>query len=1465
MNNIKNTGLYDESFEHDACGIGAIVSIDGIKSHKIVEDALNILIHLEHRGGTGAESNSGDGAGILVQIPHEYFSSLDLGFKIGCEGSYGVAQIFTSKNETIKNKSFEIVLNRLNDVKLKALGIRKVPFNSLELGMQAKNSLPGIYQFFIDRPEGETELEFERHLYLARRLIEKEALKLELSDFYICSMSAKTIVYKGMLVSTQVQNFYVDLSDIKFKSAIATVHSRFSTNTFPSWSKAHPYRMICHNGEINTIKGNVNGVMAREGLFKSDIYKDNLKDLLPVIANPSSDSAMVDNFIEFLVMNGRSIEEAIMLLIPEPWTKDTKMDKKLRDYYEFNSTFMEPWDGPSAIIFTDGVKLGATLDRNGLRPTRYCLKKDNTIVIYSETGSLNIDDNDIVYKKRLEPGKMLLIDTKEKRIIPNEDIKLKYASKYPYSEYIKNIIKLSDDSFSIIPNIDDDRFNDLCTFFKYTNEDINNAIVYQVNNQNDKTVAMGYDKPLPVLRKNVGLLYDYFMQNFAQVTNPPIDSIRENNITSQRIYVGKEENLIHPTAKNANRIKLKTPIISLDELNQVKAISKIITSEVFITYDPKQQNLASAIENICTNVADLINNGSSVIILSDRMASKKNIAIPSMLICSAVHTYLTNKSLRTHASLILDSYEPREIHHFACLVGYGVTAVCPRLVYEIINRKIKSGAIKMSYSEAVDNYIKSNTKGITKIMSKMGISTIQSYNGAQIFEALGLSYELVLKYFPGTRSAVSGIGIKEIEADLLKRHHNLNCEDKNEILIDKKAVELLQESTENGDYELFKEYSKHINSKIFNLHNLFKLEGKNSISINDVEPASEIVKRFSVGAMSFGAISKEAHETLARAMNKIKGMSNCGEGGEDPSRYDTDQNSKIKQVASGRFGVTIEYLNSAEEIQIKVAQGAKPGEGGNLPKNKVYPWIAYARHSIPGVQLISPPPHHDIYSIEDLAQLIYDLRSANPQAKISVKLVSEAGVGTIASGVVKAGANKILISGFNGGTGAAPRTSVSHAGMPFEIGLSEAHQTLIMNDLRSRVKLETDGKLLTGFDVIIAAILGADLYSFSSAPLITIGCKMLKVCNLNTCPFGVATQNEKLRHNFKGKEENVINFMYFIAEEVREYLALLGYKTLNEIIGHVELIHPLSMNGLDFSNLLYNPETKNKTSVHFEKYKDVNMLNTLDSKKIIPLCEDSLKNGRKSVISLNIENTNRALGTYLSGYIIRNKIKLQKDTIIINCYGNAGNSLGAFLTNGITLNVIGDANDYVGKGLSGGTIIVRPSENFNAHEETNIVSGNVCLYGATSGDAYFAGGCGERFGVRLSGARAIAISIGNHGCEYMTGGEAIILDKIGHNFASGMSGGICFIKNTKENLENINKELVSIYDLNENDLLYLKQRIDDFCKRTNSLYAKDILKNIKINDFVKIIPNDYYNMLKLLDKYKDEENFELKAFEEAIR
>lgn len=1461
----RKIGLYDEGYEHDACGIGAIASVDGKKTHQLIEDALSILIHLEHRGGTGAENNSGDGAGILFQIPHEFFKKIDLGFNIGQEGDYGVAQVFISKNEHYKEEAINIIKDKLSKAKLELLGIRMVPYNDLDLGESAKSCMPLICQFFIKKPEYEDSNAFERHLYLSRRLIEKEVLDKKLQDFYVCSMSSRTIVYKGMLVSTQVQDFYVDLNDTSLKSAIATVHSRFSTNTFPSWGKAHPYRMICHNGEINTIRGNVNGVKAREGLFKSEIYKDNLEDILPVIATASSDSAMLDNFIEFLVMNGRSIEEAIMLLIPEPWTKDKKMNKDLRAYYEFNSTFMEPWDGPAAIIFTDGIKLGATLDRNGLRPARYAYLKDNRIVIYSETGSLPIDESQIIYKKRLEAGKILLIDTKEKKIISNDEIKEKYSKAHPYKEYVKQIIKLEEHKTSLKANLNDEEYEYLLKVFKYTKEDINQAIVYLANNVSDKTVAMGYDKPLAVLRKNMPLLYDYFQQDFAQVTNPPIDLERENNVSSQRIYVGREENLIHPTEKNARRIKLKTPIISLNELVDIKSIKDLKVEEVFITYDPNQVNLERAIDDICYKVEDLINNDASVIVLSDRNASPSSVAIPAMLISSAVHAYLTKKSIRTHASLILDSFEPREIHHFACLVGYGVTAICPRFAYEIIDRSVKSGAIKLSYEDAVDNYISGITKGITKIMSKMGISTIQSYNGAQIFEALGLSYNLVEKYFPGTRTVISGIGIKEIEEDLLDRHYNVDEKTADEDnCLDKEAITLLQEATQNNDYKVFKKYSNHVNSKLINLHNLFDLKVSNPISIDSVESELEIVKRFSTGAMSFGAISKEAHETLARAMNRIKAMSNCGEGGEEPSRYDSLSNSAIKQVASGRFGVTIEYLNSAKEIQIKVAQGAKPGEGGNLPKNKAYPWIAAARHSVPGVQLISPPPHHDIYSIEDLAQLIYDLKNANPNAIISVKLVSEAGVGTVASGVVKAGANKVLISGFNGGTGAAPRTSVPHAGMPFEIGLSESHQTLVLNNLRTRVKLETDGKLLTGLDVVMSALLGADLFSFSSAPLIVIGCKMLKVCNLNTCPFGVATQNEKLRANYKGKEEYIINYMMFVAREVREIMAQLGFKHLDDLIGRVDLINVKPYKGLDFSNVLFNPNTLNKTFVHYEKIKTVNLSNTLDSRKLIPLAQNALRSGRKDIIDLKIENTNRAVGTYLSSYIVKNNIKLKDNSITINFTGNAGNSFGAFATKGLTLRVYGDANDYIGKGLSGATIVVTKNKKFSGKEEDNIIAGNVSFYGATSGKAYINGICGERFAVRLSGATVVVISIGNHGCEYMTGGEVLVLDKIGKNFGSGMSGGVAYIRKTEENLQNINMKLLSLYELDDKDLSHIKRLIKDFNRYTSSNYGKKIIKEIEANDFVKVIPNDYYKIITLLDKYKDNKNPEMEAFKEAI-
>ena len=1464
MEEYRKVGLYDSRYEHDACGIGGIASIDGKKSHKLILDALSILIHLEHRGGTGAENNSGDGAGILIQIPHEFFKKLDLGFEIGNEHDYAVMQLFLSKNDFFKQKSIDLIKESLDKTSLELLGIREVPYNDIELGKSARERMPFICQFFIKKPVNEEVNEFERHLYYSRRIIEKRVLEEKIPDFYICSMSSKTIVYKGMLVSTQVEGFYVDLSDTSVKSAIATVHSRFSTNTFPSWSRAHPYRMLCHNGEINTIKGNVDGVKAREGLFKSLVYKDKLKDILPVIANPSSDSAMVDNFIEFLVMNGRSVEEAIMLLIPEAWTKNDKMDHNLRSYFEFNSTFMEPWDGPAAVLFTDGEKLGATLDRNGLRPLRYCLTKNNEVVFYSETGALPILESDILYKKRLEPGSILVIDTKEKKILGNDEIKAKYANEKPYDEYVKNIIKLKD-NYSNLSEISDDRYSFLAKAFDYNLDDINNSIIYLTKNKQDKTVAMGYDKPLPILSNKSHLLYDYFYENFAQVTNPPIDSIREYIVTSQRIYVGREGNLINPTSLNARRIKLRSPIISLSELEEIKknGTNDIKVSEVEILFK-KEEGLASAIDRICEKAHQEILAGASVIVLTDKNANEDNIALPALLISSKVHAYLTAKSLRTHASLILDSYEPREIHHFACLIGYGVTAVCPRFVFEIIRRQIEKGTIDMSYNDASRNYIEGVTKGITKIMSKMGISTIQSYNGAQIFEVIGLANDVVSSYFPTTRSAISGKGLKEIEEDLYKRYFGLN-NDKEDMALDKESISLIQDAVVNNDYNTFKKYTSRVNSKLIHLRDLFELEYKNPISIDSVEDEYSIVKRFSVGAMSFGAISKEAHETLAMAMNKLHAMSNSGEGGEEKERYNTIYNSAIKQVASGRFGVDISYLVSAKEIQIKVAQGAKPGEGGNLPKNKVFPWIAKARHSTPGVQLISPPPHHDIYSIEDLAQLIYDLKNANPEALISVKLVSEAGVGTVSSGVVKAGANKVVISGFDGGTGAAPKTSVSHAGIPFEIGLSEAHQTLILNNLRERVKIEADGKLLTGRDIVIAALLGADLYSFATLPLVALGCKMLKVCNLNTCPFGVATQNEKLRENFKGKDTYVINLMLMLAREVREIMAELGFHTVNEMIGHVEYIKPRKFRGLTFDDVLFKSDCYGKTHFHFEEYKKIDFSNTIDSRKLIPLAQNTFKYHKKSKISVVVENTNRAIGTYLSNYIVKNNFELKDNDIEIDCIGNAGNSSGAFLINGVSIKILGDANDYLGKGLSGGIISLTPFKDFSFNEEDNIIAGNVLFYGATSGEGYINGICGERFGVRNSGASLVAISIGSHGLEYMTGGRVLILDKIGKNFASGMSGGVAYIKATNENLANINLSLAKIYEVNDEDYKELKELLDSFILHTDSKYGKIVRDNLNMSEYVKLIPNDYYHIGELINKYKDEDDPLLKAFIEGVK
>lgn len=1458
---MEKYGLYKSEYEHDACGIGGIASIDGIKTHKLIEDALDILIHLEHRGGTGVESNSGDGAGILFQIPHEFFKELDLGFKLPDSFQYGVAQVFFSNNQDLYEEELALFLKTLEETNLKLLGIRTVPFSSSAIGNEALSCMPKIIQLFIEKPSNESNTDFERHLYYTRRQIEKRALEKNYKAMYICSMSSKTIVYKGMLVSTQVKHFYSDLNDLRLKSAIATVHSRFSTNTFPSWSRAHPYRYICHNGEINTIKGNVNGIKAREGLLESDVFKDKLQNLFPIIANQSSDSAMLDNVIEFLIMNGRSLEEAVSFLIPEAWSKNIN-DSKLRAYYEFNSTCTEPWDGPAAIIFTDGEKLGVTLDRNGLRPARYTITKDNYFIVYSETGSLLLNDKDLKQKSRLNAGEMILVDTVSKHFYNNKEIKEALSSQRPYEEYIKNIVKIKPSRDISTTKLKDEDFNYILNEYKYKQDDINNSILYMAKNKQDKVVAMGKETPIAVLSKNIPLLYDFFMQNFAQVTNPPIDSIREYNITSERIYVGREGNLIKPSENNTKRIRLKSPIISINELESIKKLKSFKCVDLDITYSTETK-LKDALDSLFKKALNEINNGVDILILNDENIINKRLAIPSLLALSGIHAYLTKKSKRTHASIIVNTYEPREIHHFACLIGYGATAVCPKMSFNIINEY--STKINVAFEDLEKNYIEASTKGIVKIMSKMGISTIQSYNGAQIFEALGLSKKLIDTYFPGTTSSIGGIDLEDIEQEILKHHNNVlkNIKEEDEDKIfDKETISYLQESTLKNDYELFKKYSDRVNSKLINISDLFDFNYSNSIPIENVESIDEIVKRFSTGAMSLGAISSEAHEALAEAMNTLHAMSNSGEGGEIKERYNTILNSNIKQVASARFGVDILYLNSAKEIQIKVAQGAKPGEGGNLPKNKVYPHIAKARHATQGVSLISPPPHHDIYSIEDLAQLIYDLKCANPNAIISVKLVSEAGVGTVASGVVKAGANKILISGFNGGTGAASSSSILHAGMPYEIGLAETHQTLILNNLRQLVKIEADGKMLTGKNVIIAAILGADLFSFSTAPLIVLGCRMLKVCNLNTCPFGVATQDEKLRQKFKGKSEYVINFMRFIAREVREILAKLGFKRLEDLIGHINCLKAKKVRKIDLSNVLYKMDTINKTTYHFEHIKENSVYKTLDYETIIPLIKNNLENKLKSNISLSITNTNRAVGTYLSHYLISKNINLLDNSITINCYGNAGNSFGAFLNKGITLNVIGDTNDYLAKGLSGGIISVRNDPNFTADITKNIIAGNVILYGATCGEVYIDGVCGERFAVRLSGAKAVVLGVGNHGGEYMTGGILLVLDKIGKNFLSGASGGIIYVRNYKENLENINYTSVKVYETNEIDLKDIKDLLNKHISYTNSIYAKNLLENLTNNTFIKIIPNEYYHMQELLKKHN---NNELEAFKELIK
>ena len=1477
--------LYHPQNEHDACGIAAVANIRGITSYKVICDALEILMNLEHRGGVGAEENSGDGAGILIQIPHDFFKTQELGFELPKKGDYAVAQMFLSPNADAKEEAKAIFLQGLKDKNLEFLGFREVPFNPSDIGESALKAMPYFLQAFVKKPSKvNAGLEFERVLYSTRRLIEKRALNVP--KFYFSSFSSRTIVYKGMLLSTQLSDFYLDFKDVNMKSAIALVHSRFSTNTFPSWERAHPNRYMVHNGEINTIRGNVDSIRARQGLMRSE-YFENLEELFPIIAKPSSDSAMFDNTLEFLALNGRTLEEAFMMMVPEPWHKNENMESKKRAFYEYHSLLMEPWDGPAAIVFTDGVVMGASLDRNGFRPSRYYLTKDDMLILSSETGALKLDEKNIKAKKRLEPGKLLLVDTARGRVIADNEIKEHYSNAKPYKKWLKNLVELEKQKSGVYKHefLKDDEVLKLQKAFGWSYDELKMSVAAMAQNGKEAIAAMGVDTPLAILSKTYQPLYNYFKQLFAQVTNPPLDAIREEIVTSTRIYLGSEGNLLKPNENNAKRVKIALPVISNEELFEVKALNKFQVKEFSILYDYSKKTLEKSLDELCVKIENEVKKGASIIILSDKGVDEKNGFIPALLAVSGVHNHLVRKNLRTHTSLIIESGEPREIHHFACLLGYGATAINPYLVYESIQKLIANKDLNLSYEKAVENFIKASSSGIVKIASKMGVSTLQSYNGSALFECLGLNSQVIDKYFTSTVSRIEGMDLDDFEKELIALHKNafndtkkaLNSQGihsfrsaKEEHLIDPLVIFNLQKACRNKDYKSFKKYSALVNEKQINLRSLMEFDFSEAISIDKVESVESIVKRFRTGAMSYGSISKEAHECLAQAMNKIGGKSNSGEGGENEERYNGDKNSAIKQVASGRFGVDLNYLINAKEIQIKVAQGAKPGEGGQLMGFKVYPWIAKARRSTAGVTLISPPPHHDIYSIEDLAQLIYDLKNANKEAKISVKLVSENGIGTVAAGVAKAGANLILVSGYDGGTGASPRTSIPHAGIPWELGLAETHQTLILNKLRDRVRLETDGKLMNGRDLAIAALLGAEEFGFATVPLMVMGCTMMRVCHLNTCPFGIATQDKELRERFKGRAEDVVTFMYFIALELREYMARLGFERLDDMIGRVDKLRQKSVEGkagkLNLDKILKSLPTYNKTAVHFKDYKDNKLEKTIDYRILLPLCKNAVEKKEPIKLSLEVGNQSRTFATMLSSEILKTygKEALNEDSIHIKAIGNAGNSFGAFLLRGIKLEIIGDSNDYLGKGLSGGKIIAKISSEATFSPEENIIAGNACLYGATEGEAYLDGIAGERFCVRNSGALAVVLGTGVHGCEYMTGGLVVVLGDVGANFGAGMSGGVVYIFG-RHNEAQINTELVDIKDLSAKDEKELKVMIEKHILHTDSKKAKDILEKFDKKDFFKVMPRDYEKMLKMLDLCKNEKDPELVAFERLTK
>ena len=1507
----RQPGLYSPSFEHDNCGIGAVVSIKGIKTHQTVSDALSIVENLEHRAGKDAEGKTGDGVGILLQISHKFFKKAvkPLGIQIGDEREYGVGMFFFPQDELKRNqakKMFEIIVEKEG---LEFLGWREVPTYPQILGKKAVDCMPYIMQAFVKKPADVAKgIDFDRKLYVARRVFEQTN-----EDTYVVSLTSRTIVYKGMFLVGQLRQFFGDLEDADYESAIAIVHSRFSTNTNPSWERAHPNRFIVHNGEINTIKGNADRMLSREETMYSEYLESEMAKITPVVNTNGSDSAMLDNTLEFLVMNGMPLPLAVMITIPEPWSNNKAMAQEKKDFYQYYATMMEPWDGPASILFSDGDIMGAVLDRNGLRPSRYYVTNDGYLILSSEVGVLPIAESRIKVKDRLRPGKMLLVDTVKGELIDDDELKEKYATKQPYGEWLdNNLVQLHDLKIpnQKVPMHTKEERARLQKAFGYTYEDLKTSILPMALNGSESIGAMGIDTPLAVLSNKHQPLFNYFKQLFAQVTNPPIDSIREKVVTSTTVYLGTDGNVLEEKAENCKQLKINDPILTNTDLLKIKNMKvdgfKVETIPI-IYY--KNTSLEKAIDHLFVEVDRAHREGANIIILSDRGVDENHVAIPSLLAVSALQQYLVQTKKRTAMAVILESGEPRDVHHFATLLGYGASAINPYLAQESIQELIDLNMLDKDYYAAVDDYNNAILGGIVKIAAKMGISTIQSYQGAKIFEAIGIDSDVINKYFKGTVSRIEGISLKDIQEDVETLHskafdplglptdttldsngaHKLRS-GKEEHLYNPQTIHLLQLATRTGDYKIFKEYTKLVNKDTgaMNLRGLMDIRfPKKGINIDEVESVDSIVRRFKTGAMSYGSISKEAHETMAIAMNMLHGKSNSGEGGEDEDRLTVGPDglnrcSAIKQVASGRFGVTSKYLVSAQEIQIKMAQGAKPGEGGHLPGKKVYPWIAKTRLSTPGVSLISPPPHHDIYSIEDLAQLIYDLKNANKNARISVKLVSEAGVGTVASGVAKAGAQVILISGYDGGTGAAPRSSIHNAGLPWELGLAEAHQTLTMNGLRNKVIIETDGKLMSGRDVAIAAMLGAEEFGFATAPLVTMGCVMMRVCNLDTCPVGVATQNPELRKRFTGKPEYVVNFMRFIAEELREYMAKLGVKTVDELVGRTDLLEQRDVPGsgrsknVDLSQILDNPYIKEAAKIHYDKKNvyDFQLEKTVDEKVLLKKFATALDEKQKRSVEVDVTNTDRAVGTLLGAEITRRFGEtLDEDTFTVKCNGAGGQSFGAFIPKGLTLELVGDSNDYFGKGLSGGKIIVYPPTGCTYKEDENIIIGNVALYGATSGKAFINGVAGERFCVRNSGATAVVEGCGDHGCEYMTGGRVVVLGRTGKNFAAGMSGGIAYVLDEDTSLyKRMNKQLVSIEPVTDKyDVLELKDLITEHVAYTNSKKGKEVLDNFGeyLPKFKRIIPHDYKKMLNTIvqmeEKGLSSEQAQIEAFYAATK